>query len=230
MTPDSSKRPLRPPVSWEMLQILDRELDHNDPEDSCVLACALVATSSQAHLGELLPICASKHNPSKHPSVSDLQPPSTAAGSRALHLPTSKTTGQAGATIFLCSQNDSSDPNNALNTHLQINSPPRHYPLFSHRLRDGYVALTRRRFLTRCNFIWSKYNLPYITGHCFRIGGTTMLLLRGVSPHIVKIMGRWSSDTFLRYWRSLEILAPMHAELLAPYVSRILPHDKTLSN
>jgi len=229
MTPESSKRPLRPPVSWEMLQILDKELDHNDPEDCCVLACALVATSGQARLGELLPTCASRHNPSKHPSVSDLRPSSTAAGSRTLQLPTSKTTGRAGATIFLCSQNDCSDPISALETHLKANNLPRHYPLFSHRLRDGYVALTRRRFLKRCNEIWSTYNLPFITGHCFRIGGTTILLLRGVSPHIVKVMGRWSSDAFLRYWRSLEILAPMHAELLAPYVSRILPHEKTPS-
>jgi hypothetical protein len=226
MTPVSSRHPLRPPVSWEMLEILYKELDHSNPEDICILACALAATSGQARLGELLPSCMSKHNPSTHPSVSDLQPPSTAGGSRALNLPTSKTTGKNGATIYLCAQNDCTNPIIPLNDHLRINSPPANFPLFSHRLRDGYVGLTKRRFLKRCNDIWTTYSLPPFTGHSFRIGGTTILLLRGVSPYVVKAMGRWTSDAFLRYWRSLEILAPMHAELLAPYISCILPPKK----
>jgi hypothetical protein len=226
MTPETSKRPLRPPVSWEMLDLLTKHLDYNDPEDICVLACALVATSGQARLGELLPTCTTKHDPSQQPSVFDLQPPSTAAGSRALHLPTSKTSGHAGATIYLCSQTDCSDPTGPLNIHLKINSPPPDYPLFAYRSNGGYVALTRRHFLGRCNEIWARNGLTPVSGHCFRIGGTTLLLLRGVSPDIVKAMGRWSSDAFLRYWRSLEILAPLHAELLAPYVSQTLSQTK----
>ncbi|KIM77229.1 hypothetical protein PILCRDRAFT_51840, partial [Piloderma croceum F 1598] len=32
MTPVSSRHPLRLPVSWEMLEILYKELDHGDPE------------------------------------------------------------------------------------------------------------------------------------------------------------------------------------------------------
>jgi hypothetical protein len=206
-----------------MLGFLKRHLDHNDPKDICVLSCALVATNGQARLGELLSTCMSKHDPSQQPSVIDLQPPSTAAGSRALHLHTSKTTGHAGATIYLCSQTDCSDPIGPLNLHLNINNPPSHYPLFTYRSLGGYTALTRRDFLQRCNEIWARYGLAPFTGHCFRIGGTTMLLLRGVSPDVVKAMGCWSSDAFLRYWCSLEVLAPMHAELLAPHVSHALP-------
>ena len=81
MTPDSSKCPLRPPVSGEMLAMLSNELDHEDPEDACVLSCATTATMGQARLGELLSGSSSKHNPSAQPSSSDLQPPSTASGS-----------------------------------------------------------------------------------------------------------------------------------------------------
>jgi hypothetical protein len=40
-------------------------------------------------------------------------------------------------------------------------------------------------------------------------------------------MGHWSSDAFLKYWWSLEILALLDAELLAPYVLTILPPKKT---
>ena len=45
-------------------------------------------------------------------------------------------------------------------------------------------------------------------GHTFRIGGTTHLLLLGVEPMIVMVIGRWSSKAFLGYWRICnEILA-----------------------
>ena len=228
MTPESSKRPLRPPVSWEMLAMSNSQLDHNDSKDICVLSCALVATSGQARLGELLPSCSLKHDPSQHPSVFDLQPPSTAAGSRALKLPTSKMTGHDGATIYLCSQNDCSDPNKPLDMHLRINNLPQDFPLFAYQSCGGFMALTKRHFLQRCNKVWadSERGLLPFTGHCFRIGGTTMLLLRGVSPHIVKAMGRWSLDTFLRYWRSLEVLAPKHAELLAQHAPHVLPQTE----
>jgi len=227
LTPGSSKRPLRPPVSWEMLEILVRELDQENTEDICVLACALAATSGQARLGELLPTSMFIHDPLQHPSVSDLQPPVTVGGSRALKFPHTKMTGNLSDVIFLCSQNDCTDPNSIIDKHIKINQLPLHYPLFSYRYGDGCAALTKRKFLTRCNDIWSRYGLPMITGHCFRIGGTTILLLRGVSPDIVKRMGRWSSDAFLKYWQSLEILAPLHTELLAPYISTVLTAKKT---
>ena len=226
MTPSSSQLPQRPPVSHEMLIILSKELDMTDPEDACVYACATTAVYGQARLGELLCRTQSTHDPSSHPSRRDLQMPNTACGSRGLHLPDTKTTGKCGADIHICSQSDATCPNDALNNHLRINSPPSRYPLFCYRDKGGYIALTKNRLLRRCNSIWSKYGLCTFTGHSFRIGGTTMLLLRGVDPLIVKAMGRWSSDTFLCYWRSLEYLAPLHAEFLAPYVAHILPPGK----
>ena len=62
--------------------------------------------------------------------------------------------------------------------------------------------------------IWGSAGYPRLTGHSFRIGGTTELLLNGVPTDVVKAMGRWSSDAFLRYWRSLEELAPQYVENL----------------
>ena len=134
MTPDSSKCPLRPPVSGEMLAMLSNELDHEDPEDACVLSCATTATMGQARLGELLSGSSSKHNPSAQPSFSDL---------RALRLPRTKTTGNAGATIFLCSQHDRTDPIGPLTCHILINDPPSHYPLFLYCSQGGYIALMK---------------------------------------------------------------------------------------
>ncbi|KAG2053677.1 hypothetical protein BDR06DRAFT_840679, partial [Suillus hirtellus] len=71
--------------------------------------------------------------------------------------------------------------------------------LFAYRdAKEDLTTLTKRKFLARCNPVWSQHGT---SGHSFRIGGTTELLLRGVPPHIVKVLGRWSSDAFLRYWR-----------------------------
>ncbi|KZV82866.1 hypothetical protein EXIGLDRAFT_598966, partial [Exidia glandulosa HHB12029] len=61
--------------------------------------------------------------------------------------------------------------------------------------------LTKAAFLGRLNEIWRAAGMQRITGHSFRIGGTTALLRAGVDPEVVKMAGRWRSDSFLRYWR-----------------------------
>jgi len=54
------------------------------------------------------------------------------------------------------------------------------------------------------NEVWVQEDLSSIKGHRFRIGGTTHLLLIGVDPWIVMVQGRWSSHSFLGYWRKCE--------------------------
>ncbi|EJD42361.1 hypothetical protein AURDEDRAFT_45509, partial [Auricularia subglabra TFB-10046 SS5] len=74
--------------------------------------------------------------------------------------------------------------------------------LFSYRDRDDkLVPLTKRAFLGRLNEIWAAAGMQTVSGHCFRIGGTTALLKLGVDTDVVKMCGRWKSDSFLRYWR-----------------------------
>ncbi|EJD37275.1 hypothetical protein AURDEDRAFT_43967, partial [Auricularia subglabra TFB-10046 SS5] len=74
--------------------------------------------------------------------------------------------------------------------------------LFSYRDKsDNLVALTKGAFLSRLNEIWRAAGMQAVSGHCFRIGGTTALLKMGVETDIVKMCGRWKSDSFLRYWR-----------------------------
>ncbi|EJD38594.1 hypothetical protein AURDEDRAFT_46176, partial [Auricularia subglabra TFB-10046 SS5] len=74
--------------------------------------------------------------------------------------------------------------------------------LFSYRDdHDDLVPLTKRAFVSRLNEIWRAAGMQSVSGHCFRIGGTTALLRLGVDTDIVKMSGRWKSDSFLRYWR-----------------------------
>ncbi|EJD33611.1 hypothetical protein AURDEDRAFT_41168, partial [Auricularia subglabra TFB-10046 SS5] len=74
--------------------------------------------------------------------------------------------------------------------------------LFAYRDdNDAVVALTKNAFLGRLNEIWAAAGMQRVSGHCFRIGGTTALLHMGVDTEVVKMSGRWKSDAFLRYWR-----------------------------
>ncbi|EJD32358.1 hypothetical protein AURDEDRAFT_42834, partial [Auricularia subglabra TFB-10046 SS5] len=74
--------------------------------------------------------------------------------------------------------------------------------LFSWRHDDGrLIPLTKRAFLSRLNEIWAAAGMQSVSGHCFRIGGTTALLRMGVDTEVVKLGGRWKSDSFLGYWR-----------------------------
>ncbi len=68
--------------------------------------------------------------------------------------------------------------------------------------------MMRDWFLGRCNEVWKEAGLALLTGHCFRIGGATELLLRGVHPDVVAMQGTWNSDAFLKYWRRIETIIP----------------------
>ncbi|KAG2752769.1 hypothetical protein P692DRAFT_20691631, partial [Suillus brevipes Sb2] len=61
----------------------------------------------------------------------------------------------------------------------------------------------------RCNQVWRRVNLLELTGHCFRIGGATELLLRGIPPDVIAMQGRWKSRAFLEYWRKIESILPL---------------------
>ncbi|KAJ6489476.1 hypothetical protein C8R47DRAFT_951031, partial [Mycena vitilis] len=211
--PSSSKHDSRPPVTSTMLEALDSDLDHTDPKDAAVFAAACCAFWGQIRLGEILSEAQGSFKLGRIPTASDLKPPSTKAGSRSLHLPWTKTKHSQGDNTMLCRQNSRSDPVRAIEEHLSLNAIPANLPLFSYRnASDQLVCLTRKKLMSRCNEIWSRHGYPAITGHSFRIGGTTELLLAGVHPDVVQAMGRWKSDAFKIYWRRLDLLAPLHSE------------------
>jgi hypothetical protein len=101
------------------------------------------------------------------------------------------------------------DPIEALNRHLVVNDPPLDGHLFGYLKEGVFRPLTKRLFMFRCNKVWANFGIRH-SGHAFRIGGTTELLSRGISPLVVQALGRWSSDTFLRYWRNMDNLADIH--------------------
>lgn len=209
LAPGCSRRPPRPPITTGMLQLLQTHLDLDNAFDAAVFACACIAFWCQCRLGELLPasaVCDRAHIPSRK----DLRP-SRNGRARVLHLPRTKVS-KRGEDVALVTQLQRICPIASLDNHLRVNTLPSHSSLFSYSLHGRSTPLSRAKFLDRCNVIWGAAGIPRSTGHSFRIGGTTELLLSGVPPDIVKALGRWSSDAFHRYWRALEEIAPRYAQ------------------
>ena len=94
--------------------------------------------------------------------------------------------------------------------HLGVNLhvPPNGH-LFAFETTSGkYAPMPRSWFLERCNEVWSTNGLSTLSGHSFRIGGTTHLLLLGINPFIVMAQGCWRSSAFLDYWIFCEEIIP----------------------
>jgi hypothetical protein len=209
LAPSSSKKPPRPPITVAMLQLLFDGLDLTKPIDAAVAACALLAFWGQIRLGELLSSSASDLSTTARPARSQFVHSLRSMGSHTLALPQTKT-NRSGEKIVLVPRSDSLDPISRVRAHLSTSELPRNLPLLAYSTPSGPRMLTKAAFLARCNQIWAASGYPRTTGHSFRIGGTTELLTSGVPPDVVKTMGRWSSDSFLRYWRDLETIAPLH--------------------
>jgi hypothetical protein len=210
-TPHSSIQPKRPNISIQNLITLAHHLNLNDSLDAAVLACASTAFWGQCRLGELIPRSERDYHPGNFPCRKSIRYSPGNKNTWILNLPNTKTSHR-GQDIALISQKGISNPIRILYNHLQVNKISlAGTPLFTYASNNRQHILTKNLFLKRCNQIWTSAGLPRFTGHSFRIGGTTHYLLAGVPPDVVKVMGRWSSDAFLRYWRSTEHIAPLHA-------------------
>ena len=202
----------------DMLKELFNNLDLAAHLDTAIFAIATMAFYGQLRLGE---ICSDREvyntfNCRTLPNLSNLNPPHTPAGSHMLHIPWTKVKRASGEDVAICCQRDISDPITALQQHLQINviEDPS-IAIASYLTPSGTrKLLTVSKFMKCCNEIWHTHGRKRYTGHCFRIGGTTHYLLQGINPDVVRLMGRWSSDAFIRYWQQLDVVATVHMENL----------------
>jgi hypothetical protein len=222
LTPSSSTHEERPPVTKEMVNQLERGLNLSNPEDTAVFAAACCTFWGQIRLGEILSNTQGSFVEGCIPLGSDFGPPATPAGTHILRLPWTKTKGAKGDDSILCCQNSATDPVNATANHISVNDILHDQPLFSYRNDEGrLVCLSRRKFLQKCNNVWKKHGVPLITGHSFRIGGTTHLLIAGVNPDVVQAMGRWNSDAFFNLLVSFRHSSTITCRIFR-YIIRIL--------
>ena len=215
LVPTSSKRPPRPPVLEEHLLILRHHLDLTNSFDAAVFAIACVAFWSICRLGEML-------IPSRHTFKPDLHVSRAATVRRSAtrdgnpfvvyHIPWTKTTQGAGAEISITQREVLTCPVRALEHHLACSAElpfSDTIPLFAYKTSEGWAPMTRDWFLGRVNQVWTDAGHSRLTGHSFRIGSATALLMRGVHPAMVQAQGRWkSAGSFKDYWRRVDEILP----------------------
>jgi hypothetical protein len=211
--PREAKKPAsRPPITSTMITMLVKAWQGGSPKELCALAIVLVAWCGQCRLGELLPESQRSIDPRCLPRRSHWSNSSRSeSNSSELELPWTKTNLFDSDKIFLLRQRPPLNATHFISRHFAASplNPERLLCEFGSRGSSSFLC--KESFMAMCNHIWSKEGLPRITGHSFRIGGTTALLCSGVNPDIVKKLGRWSSDAFLIYWRSLGHLFSKHA-------------------
>src|SRR5882672_3961405 len=208
--PITSSLPKCTPITLAHLKALKEGLNLANTFDTTVFGMATVAFWAQCHVAEL---CVdSAFDPSLHASHSSRQISGTTVSNVIYHsfwaLRTK--TCPCGEEIRWT---DSCCPCSAIwafNNHWKINSnvPPSGH-LFAFETDTGDFAPMRRQwFIERCHEVWASRGLSTLSGHSFRIGGTTHLLLLGVDPFIVMAQGQWRSTAFLEYWQLCEEIIP----------------------
>ena len=208
-----------------MLIDISNGLNRSSGLDNCVRAICCLAFFCQLRIGEILPRTQDlqKFNPSRHATFANIMESTSKTGACNLRLPWSKTQKGRGDDVWIPRQEAPVDPIHAIHKHFLKNRLGTNHPIATYRDVNGKcLTLTKNKFVRRINQILRASGKPYpkITGHCFRIGGTTFYLVSGVPPDMVKKFGRWRSHAFLEYWRCLDCLGAMHINMLSLNVGR----------
>jgi hypothetical protein len=202
-----------------MLEDLNHGLSRTSGLDICIRAICLLSFFGQLRCGEILPPSQdlNKFDPHRHATFANISESTAENGACNLHLPWSKTQKNRGDDVWIPRQEAPLDPIHALHKHYIKNKLRIDHPIAAYRDNHGNITtLTRSKFIQRINEILKAKNKRYsrISGHCFRIGGTTFYLVSGVPPDMVKKFGRWRSQAFLEYWRCLDYLGAIHIDML----------------
>ena len=188
----------RKPITTEHLLTISSFLlrsGHNVHDKYMLLASCLTAFFGLLRVSEFSCPTLSFYDPAIHLSRSDvIFNPDFSMMS--LSIKASKTDPfRHGVTVRIAATFDKLCPVGAMRNYLALHDS-RNGPLF--KFNDG-------KFLTRktIHALLDK-SLPSESGlntHSFRIGGASAALTAGASDSMIRIMGRWSSDCYLRYLR-----------------------------
>lgn len=214
LRPAASRRKLRHPFTIEYIVALRSQLDLMLPLDAAVFACLTTTFYSAAQLGEftVVNLKPSSFHGSTHvtPSHVSLVQDRNGLSMTAFRIPQTKSS-PAGEEVSWAQQHGLSDPEAVLASHFLVNSPPADSPLFAYRFGKGHRPLTKSKMLAVLSKAALACCLDPLQGHGIRIGSTLEYLLRGIPFKVVKVKGRWASNSFLLYLRK-------HAQILAPYM------------
>lgn len=217
--PERISQPQRLPMTDPVLARVREHLDLSVSLDAAVYACALCLQWGVGRMGELTVPNVPSFSPHLHITIANVRRHVRDRFGNVvtvLHIPCTKSAGRDGEDLYFAPQPGPTDPDSHLQLHLDLNSPQPGEHLFVHTVMRGGKAvrrpLTESIFMRRFRQALTAAGVAeQYSGHCFRIGGTLEYLLRGVPFAVVKVKGRWASDSFQLYLRS-------HAEVIAPYM------------
>ncbi|KAK4702117.1 hypothetical protein P7C70_g4108, partial [Phenoliferia sp. Uapishka_3] len=210
---------LRPPVTMSDLKFMISHLnvtgDGANPHDIAFKACILTTFHAMARLRETTSAKVGSPALGYSPTRDDVTffPSTRSTPARAtIRIPYDKVRKTAGRELIIVSQ--SADPSMcpllALQDHLRVNVAPSSMGLFTYmedKEPHPWRQMTHSWVINHSNALLARGGFPPINGHSFRFGGATYYLTMRVNSDIVKSIGGWASDSFLRYWRNQSLIA-----------------------
>ena len=107
---------------------------------------------------------------------------------------------QQGCFMYIGKNSSSMCPVKDIVGYLHLRGPAKGRLYVIHR--DGSL-LTRNAVSASIQLIFKTAGIPgQFSGHSFRIGAATTAAEKGVPDHMIKMLGRWSSDACQRYIRT----------------------------
>ena len=195
-------------ITTKLLLDIKHYINPNSHNDVVMWAAMVTAHFLLLRCGEFTVRQSQQFRSDHHLTLDDVQFRSSPSGKEflALRLKTSKTDQfRKSHTLFAGHSLKAVCPVCCLQSLFRLyKSTPSSYsthPLFT--LADG-TPLTRQAFL---DFTSSRLRILGIdprnySGHSFRIGGATSAASAGIPDHLIKTIGRWSSDCYQRYIRT----------------------------
>ncbi|KAH8929701.1 hypothetical protein BT69DRAFT_1211165, partial [Atractiella rhizophila] len=176
----------RPPITLGMIACLVNNLNHNSHFNAAVLACAIVSFFTLFRLGESTVRSHKSYDPEFAITRGDIEHCVTdeSVPYYSIHLRHDRTL-PPGCTRLLCftqAQFHHWWTLELLTNHLRTNfteDKTVHLFMYVDRQTGSMHALTKEAFLNWVNKIWMDNGYASISGHSFRIGGTSLLLKLG---------------------------------------------------
>ncbi|XP_071089365.1 uncharacterized protein [Haliotis cracherodii] len=201
-TPERRKRL---PITYHVLRNIIKRLRDGvfGPFNDLVMECmCLAAFFGFLRCGELT--CSANFDPSRNITMSDI---SFVHHKRTcvITLKVSKTDPfRLGVRIALFATDTMTCPYSALSKLYSIRTQCRaayQDPLFVSR---DYLPISRTVFLSWLDRVLTLtgYNSADYSGHSFRIGAATTAATVHIEDHLIKTMGRWTSDCYAKYIRT----------------------------
>lgn len=213
------------PITLDILYGICHKLHHGmfgSYMDALLLAACTTAFFGFLRCGEFTTLTKT-FDRNQHLGLRDITLIPTAAPRTAhVHIKVSKTDPfRQGFTLQLFRLNSCLCPVSALESYLRLrlNSPLQSPAFFL--LPEG-APLSRNRFIECLRFILQQLGYsPYgYNGHSFRIGAATSAARAGIPDHMIKTLGRWTSDCYQRYIR----IAPSHLASAHRTLGSCSPH------